>query len=140
MALRRSNEPMRVLHGDLHPWNVMASRRGLAPFDFEDLVWGWPVQDIATSLHFLQGRPDDEALVAGFRAGYETVAPWPECRAGQVGTFVIGRNLVLANDLLITPEWQTEAAPYLERYEARSRTFLADRPIRSARRGRTPGG
>ncbi|HYN47931.1 MAG TPA: phosphotransferase [Candidatus Nanopelagicales bacterium] len=138
-ALRRSGEPMRVLHGDLHPWNVMASRRGLAPFDFEDLMWGWPVQDVATSLYYLQG-PDLEGWVTSFRDGYETVAPWPECRSGQVATFMIGRALVLANDLLITPEWQSGAAPYLERYEARFRTFLADRPIRSGRRGLSPGG
>jgi Ser/Thr protein kinase RdoA (MazF antagonist) len=127
-ALRRSGEPMRVLHGDLHPWNVMASRGGLAPFDFEDLMWGWPVQDVATSLYYLQG-PDLEGWVASFRDGYETVAAWPERREGQVATFMIGRALVLANDLLITPEWQAEAAPYLERYEARCRAFLADRPI-----------
>lgn len=138
-SLRRSGEPMRVLHGDLHPWNVMAGRRGLAPFDFEDLMWGWPVQDVATSLAPLQSRPEVEAWTAGFRSGYETVAPWPERRAGQVATFVIARSLVLANDLLITPEWQSEAAPYLERYEARIRAFLADRPIRSERGGRPPG-
>jgi Ser/Thr protein kinase RdoA (MazF antagonist) len=125
-ALRRSGEPMRVLHGDLHPWNVMASRRGLAPFDFEDLMWGWPVQDVATSLYYLQG-PDLEGWVTSFREGYETVAAWPERRQGQVATFMVGRALVLANDLLITPEWQAEAALFLERYETRFRAFLADR-------------
>lgn len=137
-ALRRSDEPMRVLHGDLHPWNVMANRRGLAPFDFEDLMWGWPVQDVATSLYYLQG-PDFDTRLTTFREGYETVATWPERREGQIATFVIGRALVLANDLLITPEWRAEAALYLERYETRFRAFLAERPIRSGRRGRTPG-
>ena len=32
-ALLATGEPMRVLHGDLHVWNVMVSREGLAPFD-----------------------------------------------------------------------------------------------------------
>jgi len=135
-ALRRSGEPMRVLHGDLHPWNVMTSRRGLAPFDFEDLMWGWPVQDAATSLYYLQG-PDLEGRVTSFREGYETVAAWPERRQGQMATFMVGRALVLANDLLITPEWQAEAALYLERYEARFRAFLAERR-RAGRPWRTP--
>jgi Ser/Thr protein kinase RdoA (MazF antagonist) len=125
-ALRHSGDPMRVLHGDLHPWNVMAGRRGLAPFDFEDLMWGWPVQDVATSLYYLQDRPEFDAWVAAFRAGYETVAAWPERRAGQMATFMIGRALVLANDLVITPELRSEAATFLERYEARFRAFLAD--------------
>jgi hypothetical protein len=65
--------------------------------------------------------------VAAFRAGYETVAGWPERRAGQIATFMVGRALVLANDLLITPELRSEAATFLERYEARFRTFLAAR-------------
>ena len=135
-ALERSHEPMRVLHGDLHPWNVMASRRGLAPFDFEDLMWGWPVQDVATSLYYLQG-PDLEDRLTSFREGYETVAAWPERRERQVATFMVGRALVLANDLLITPEWRDEAAPFLERYEVRFRAFLADRPNRGRRRAKT---
>ena len=136
-ALRRGGEPMRVLHGDLHPWNVMASRRGLAPFDFEDLMWGWPVQDVATSLYYLQGS-DLDGRVTSFREGYETVAAWPERREGQVATFMVGRALVLANDLLITPEWQAEAAPFLERYETRFRAFLAERRRAGSRPGRTP--
>jgi Ser/Thr protein kinase RdoA (MazF antagonist) len=135
-ALTRGDEPMRVLHGDLHPWNVMASRRELAPFDFEDLMWGWPVQDVATSLYYLQG-PDLESRVVSFREGYETVAVWPERREGQIATFMVGRALVLANDLLITPEWQGEAASFLERYEVRFRAFLADRPGRGRRRTTT---
>jgi Ser/Thr protein kinase RdoA (MazF antagonist) len=114
----------------------MASRRGLAPFDFEDLMWGWPVQDVATSLYYLQG-PDLEGRVTRFREGYETVAAWPERHMGQVATFMVGRALVLANDLLITPEWQDEAAPFLERYEVRFRAFLADRPSRGRRRATT---
>ena len=122
--LRRSGEPMRVLHGDLHVWNVMVSRYGLAPFDFEDVMWGWPIQDIATSLYYLQDRPNFAELLADFRGGYETVADWPERYPGELDVFLIGRFLVLANDLLITPEWRGLASRLLERYERRLRTLL----------------
>jgi len=122
--LQTGGEPMRMLHGDLHIWNVMVSRSGLAPFDFEDLMWGWPVQDVATSLYYLWVRPEFGSMLELFRAGYETVAEWPERHAGDVETFIAGRMIVLANDLLITPEWRSLAAGYLERYEERLRQLL----------------
>jgi Ser/Thr protein kinase RdoA (MazF antagonist) len=123
--LRGSGEAMRILHGDLHPWNVMVGRRGLAPFDFEDLMWGWPIQDIATSLYYFEGRPGFEERVTLFRSGYETVGPWPERRAGELTAFLMARCLVLANDVIITPEWAPEAATWLERFEGRLRRLGA---------------
>jgi Ser/Thr protein kinase RdoA (MazF antagonist) len=50
--LKASGEPMRILHGDLHQWNVRYAHGVLSPIDFEDLMWGWPVQDIATTLYY----------------------------------------------------------------------------------------
>jgi len=100
----RAAEPQRLLHGDLHVWNVLVHRGGLAPIDFEDLMWGWPIQDIATAMYYLQHRPDFPAILDGFRGGYEQVAPWPETRPGDLETFIAGRSLVLANDVLqMTP-------------------------------------
>ncbi|MGI9529169.1 MAG: phosphotransferase enzyme family protein, partial [Acidimicrobiia bacterium] len=40
-----AREPARILHGDFHPWNAKINRGVVAAFDFEDIVWGWPVQD-----------------------------------------------------------------------------------------------
>jgi Ser/Thr protein kinase RdoA (MazF antagonist) len=50
--LQASREPMRILHNDLHQWNVRNLRGMLSPIDFEDLMLGWPVQDIATTLYY----------------------------------------------------------------------------------------
>ncbi|MBN2114100.1 MAG: phosphotransferase [Acidimicrobiia bacterium] len=99
----RSGEPMRLLHGDLHVWNVLVHRGRLAPIDFEDLMWGWPIQDIGTALYYLHHRPDFPAILEGFRRGYEEVAPWPEAEPGDLDTFIAGRALVLANDVLQMP-------------------------------------
>ena len=53
---------MRILHNDLHQWNVRIYRGRLSPIDFEDLMWGWPVQDIATTLYYhLDNGYDDRA-------------------------------------------------------------------------------
>jgi len=103
IARLRATGPMRLLHGDLHVWNVLVHRGQLAAIDFEDLMWGWPVQDIGTALYYLHHRPDFAAIRDGFRRGYEQVARWPETEPGELETFIAGRALVLANDVLQMP-------------------------------------
>ena len=39
-----------LLHGDLTPYNVMVRHNRLVPIDFQDLVWGFDVQDLAITL------------------------------------------------------------------------------------------
>ena len=96
---------MRLLHGDFHVWNVLVHRGQLAAIDFEDLMWGWPIQDIGTAFYYLFHRPDFAAVRDGFRRGYEQVSPWPEAEPGDLETFIAGRALVLANDVLqMAPE------------------------------------
>ena len=65
--LQANGEPMRILHNDLHQWNVRIYRGRLLPIDFEDLMWGWPVQDIATTLyyHLDNGYDDARASLPG---------------------------------------------------------------------------
>ncbi len=87
-----SGEPMRILHGDLHQWNVRVSRGMLAPIDFEDLMWGWPVQDIGTTLYYLLDRPDYRELRAAFRQGYTSHSPWPERAPDEVDAFIATRG------------------------------------------------
>lgn len=119
-GLLASGEPMRMLHGDLHQWNVRISRGQLAPIDFEDLMLGWPVQDIATSLYYF---PQDnfQAMRQAFRRGYEQVTPWPERRPGEIEAFIAARGLGLANFVLNdpNPEWRYQAADFLHRTEQR---------------------
>ena len=108
-ALRADGGPMRLLHGDLHPWNVMVSRRRLAPFDFEDLMWGWPVQDVATTFWYLVRRTEYPEWRARFRGGYDTVAPLAAAGDDDQANIQIGRDLVVGNDQVLTPEWREEA-------------------------------
>jgi Ser/Thr protein kinase RdoA (MazF antagonist) len=44
---------IQVIHNDLHHDNVKICHNCLMPFDFEDAIWGYPVQDIALSLQDL---------------------------------------------------------------------------------------
>jgi Ser/Thr protein kinase RdoA (MazF antagonist) len=98
--LAASKEPMRILHNDLHQWNVRICRGVLSPIDFEDFMWGWPVQDIATTLYYFIDREDYPALLNAFHAGYTSLSPWPERFPGEINAFIAGRALDLANFML----------------------------------------
>jgi Ser/Thr protein kinase RdoA (MazF antagonist) len=119
-------EPMRVIHGDLHRWNVLIDGTDIAAFDFEDLMWGWPVQDLAIALYYLEREDDYLDLRAAFRAGYELIRPWPDVTGQEIDTFIAGRALVLANDieLLEEPEYREGAPEWMAGFEVRIRDLL----------------
>lgn len=125
--LKASGESMHILHGDLHQWNVRISRGVLSPIDFEDLMLGWPVQDIATSLYYLLDESFEE-LRQAFQEGYTRTAPWPERYPGEIDSFIAARGIGLANFILNDPNpaWRIQAAEFFERAEKRI-TFLLNR-------------
>jgi len=106
---------------------VKVYRGRVGTFDFEDLMWGWPVQDIATTFYYFYGEARFDELLEAFKRGYTSLREWPERVPGEITTFIAGRALVLANDLLIdtsSPEWQAAIPRYFERTEARLRALL----------------
>jgi Ser/Thr protein kinase RdoA (MazF antagonist) len=123
--LKASGEPMRILHGDLHQWNVRNARGVLSPIDFEDLMLGWPVQDIATTLYYFDAE-NFSALRSTFQSGYERYSPWPEKRAGEIDSFIAARGLGLANFILNDPNpaWKEKAGEFVERVEKRLRGLM----------------
>lgn len=120
----RGAVPMQLLHGDFHPWNVKVQRSRIAAFDFEDLMWGWPIQDVATTLYYLHGDPDYQALANAFAEGYRSVAPWPAADQSDIDTFVMGRALVLANYVLASAELRDRSAYWLRRFDRRISALL----------------
>jgi Ser/Thr protein kinase RdoA (MazF antagonist) len=112
-----------VIHADLHQWNVRLSRGRVGAIDFEDLMWGFPVQDIAITFYYLQGREDYQELRNAFKTGYQTCLDWPEQYSGQVEVFVAGRGLDLLNYVLQDkdPEWRQQAPTFIARNEQRLR-------------------
>ncbi|MGI9665825.1 MAG: phosphotransferase enzyme family protein [Acidimicrobiia bacterium] len=115
--------PMRMIHGDMHGWNVKINRGRIAVFDFEDMVWGWPIQDIGVAMYYYWRRDDFDSLVEAFRRGYETVAPWPG-RDGDLWSVLIARSLLMANDVIQQPEWIDEAPTIYELGEKRITDML----------------
>jgi len=118
--LKVSGEPMRIIHGDLHQWNVRNKRGVLSPIDFEDLMLGWPVQDIATTLYYFDSK-DFDVLRAAFQKGYTRHSPWPERHTGEIDSFIAARGIGLANFVLNDPNpaWREQAREFIERVEKR---------------------
>jgi Ser/Thr protein kinase RdoA (MazF antagonist) len=114
-----SGEPNRILHGDLHQWNVRLSQGILSPIDFEDLILGWPVQDIAISFYYYFRNENYTALRAAFQAGYSSCSPWPERHPGEIDSFIAGRGIGLANFIINDPnlEWRNQAAEFIQKIE-----------------------
>jgi len=123
--LHVSREPMRILHGDLHQWNVRISRGVLSPIDFEDLMLGWPVQDIATTLYYFGGETYDR-LRSAFKSGYTIYNQWPERNPGEIDSFIAARGIGLVNFILNdpNPEWKQKAPEFIETVEKRLRVLM----------------
>ncbi len=126
--LETEGEPMRIIHGDLHPWNVRVARGVLSPIDFEDLMWGWPVQDIATTLYYVQTEENYTELRAAFRQGYQRVEDWPEKTDGEVDAFIAARALGILNFVLVNQELVGEdLRSFAARTEKRLRQLMPGR-------------
>ncbi len=123
--LQASGEAMRILHNDLHQWNVRSFRGMLSPIDFEDLMFGWPVQDIATTLYYFPAE-NFAALREAFQDGYTRHAPWPERHPGEIDSFIAARGFGLVNFVLNdpNPNWKDQAAQFVERVETRLRKLM----------------
>ncbi len=112
-----------TIHGDLHPWNVHAYRSRVIAFDFEDVTWGHPVQDVATTLFYERNDPAYTDLRTAFEEGYRTVAPWPVGYAGELEHFMAARSLMFVN---YVANLQDDPSDYYEVVFPRLQRFLAD--------------
>lgn len=117
----------RILHHDLHLWNVKVHRGQLYVIDFEDLIWGFPEQDIATTLYYFPWEDNFNHWKSIFKQGYESMQPYPIKDDMQLETMLVARRLLLTNDLLNldTPEYREMIPRSIERTSAHFERFLA---------------
>jgi Ser/Thr protein kinase RdoA (MazF antagonist) len=115
--LYRDGQGVRIIHADLHQENIKIFRGTLYPFDFEDSILGYPVQDIAQTFYDLLffsslDNTEYQLLRDAFIQGYRSEQPWPEAYPGQIDTFIAGQQL-----------WRTNFVIRSQRPHARS--FIA---------------
>ncbi|NKB70432.1 MAG: phosphotransferase [Candidatus Latescibacteria bacterium] len=123
---RRYGDPagLRVIHNDLWHENIKVHRGQLYPYDFEDTIWGYPVQDMAMALLDLLTDVEADAyppLRRAFRAGYESHSTWPETYAEEINTFQVGRIFWMLNhtareDAKNLPKEVATWTPVLEKF------------------------
>lgn len=112
----------RPIHADLHGWNVMWNGAEVALFDFDDCGIGLPIQDLATSLYYLDTPEQDEALLSG----YKSVRDLPEYTDREMKALLLQRRIILLNYLYETKnhEHRQMAPKYLEKTLAQARDYL----------------
>lgn len=131
-GLYESALKLQLVHGDLHDGNVRrrpGPDAGLSAFDFEDLVEGLPLHDLAVALYgpfFNSARFD--RVVADMRAGYERHRPWPVDDIEQLRPLFVARALGMVNFCLaLGPEYNDFVAVLTDR---------VDRFVTGRRRGK----
>ena len=85
--------PPHLIHGDLTPDNILVDHGTLVPIDFQDLVWGLDIQDLAIVWSALAPFDEQDRLRDRFRAGYATVRPWPELDPETLAALIAARRL-----------------------------------------------
>lgn len=95
-ALWRSppHEP-HLLHGDIGPHNTLVFRGSARPIDFQDLVSGFDLQDVAITVADLARTAPD--AIEPFRAGYEAVRAWPLADPALQAALGAARSLNVMN-------------------------------------------
>lgn len=113
-----------LIHADLHGWNLKMKEGALSVFDFDDSGIGLPIQDLATSLYYLDTDRQKQAL----KDGYASVRDLPNCSEYQMSALLIQRRIHLLNYLYQTanpehrellPSYQVETLRRIDSFLAR---------------------
>ena len=86
-----------LLHGDVQPGNVMVSRGNVTLIDFQDLIVGFEIQEVVFALVALEHFDEAPTYRDAFRAGYESVRPWPQSDPETIAALGAARHLNVLN-------------------------------------------
>jgi Ser/Thr protein kinase RdoA (MazF antagonist) len=102
--MRLAVAPERIfLHGNIEMWNVLTTAPGeLRLLDFEDVMVGAPVLDVAITLFYGRERPGYARLSTAYESGYRSVREWPVLDARQMDLLLAARAAMLLNHALQT--------------------------------------
>jgi Ser/Thr protein kinase RdoA (MazF antagonist) len=100
LARLHQQVPLMMLHGGLQPWKVHLHAGRLHVLDFEDVMLGAPVQDLAITLSYNRQHPEYERLLAAFVDGYRSIREWPVEYEGQLLLLMAARSVMLINYIL----------------------------------------
>lgn len=111
-----------LMHGDVQPNNLLVSGPRVTVIDFQDVMRGFDVQDLAITTADLRREPDGDAQVAELRRGYESVRPWPDVPDHVLLALEAARWLNVFN---LTISRAPDRPPgYFDRHAETQRAFL----------------
>ena len=90
--------------------------RQLRLLDFEDVMFGDPVLDVAITLYYGRERPDHAALSEAYESGYRSVREWPVRDTRQMDLLVAARAVMLLNHALQTELTKGNSGPFAAPY------------------------
>jgi len=119
-------DSVRPIHADMHGWNLMWHGEALSVFDFDDSGIGLPIQDIFTSIYYLDTEDQEKALLTG----YQSVRKLPEYSEYDREALLLQRRLILLNSLYetSTPSLREMLPKYLAESLIRVEKFLSLKP------------
>ncbi len=94
---QREQRPPRLVHTDMHGYNLMSNRGKISVFDFDDAGMGYEVQDLANSVFYMRDEPKFESAL---RDGYGSAATLPASTELEFEQLLAARTVLLLNDLL----------------------------------------
>lgn len=101
------------LHGNIEMWNVLVDESGcLRLMDFEDVMLGHPIHDVAITLYYGAERDDYLELRDAFKEGYTSMLPWPINDQRELELLVAARAAMLLNHAILTED---DPAPVIRR-------------------------
>ncbi len=95
--LQRSGRRPMLIHGDLHYGNVKVHHGQLCLLDFENMLLGYPEQDVAITLYYGRTRADYAGLVQAYREGYTGLRAWPFDSEAQLHSLMAARSVNFIN-------------------------------------------
>lgn len=101
--------PAHLVHGDLTLYNIMAFQGSLTPIDFQDMIWGFELQDVAITIASLRTFDDPDAMVAAFLSGYAQVRPLPDHDSETLEGLIAARQMDSLNYALYVRKPELDA-------------------------------
>ena len=86
-----------LIHGDLHFWNAHLHRGILYVIDFEDIMLGYLVQDVAVTLSYGRDWDGYPARRQAFVQGYSSLRAWPAKSDAEIETLIAARSVMFIN-------------------------------------------
>jgi Ser/Thr protein kinase RdoA (MazF antagonist) len=120
---QKNEEHLQLIHSDLNPWNVLVRGNVMHIIDFEDVLLGLPLHDIAILLYYYRYEEEynfDDVKRLFFN-GYEKIRPLPVFEEFDLDLLMTARRINFLNYILIVSE---DPSSFIEKSLPRVKEFI----------------